>query len=184
MIIFDTHLFNTSSNMSTTAGNANVTSDRVTALERRLDELRVADLEASIALAEEKIKDKTARSQAAAASRAKKDARNKEQAQAKADAQAALDRETREREQRNPNYKIMLCESFAHDGSCTYGKRCHFAHGPKELRKSTKPCANFMLGHCSWGDKCRWSHPERDERDERDEHHESEYDESECGDTY
>jgi hypothetical protein len=155
--------------MSTTAGEANVTSNRVTELERRLADLRVADLEASIALAEEEIKDKTARSQAAAASRAKK-----------ADAKAALDREIRERAQRIPNFKIMLCENFARDGSCKYGKRCHFAHGPEELRKSTKPCTNFMLGYCSWGDKCRWSHPKRDES----EHDESEHDESECDDTY
>ena len=161
--------------MSTTAGEANVTSDRVTELARRLAELQVADLEASIALAEEKIKDKTARSQAAAASRAKKDARNKEQAQAKADAQAALARETRALEESNPNYKTVLCDNFRRDGKCPYDKLCTFAHGPKELRKSTRPCINFLNGYCRWGNECKWPHPARDE---------SEHDESECDDAY
>ncbi|KAL7238251.1 hypothetical protein ACSBR2_004369 [Camellia fascicularis] len=32
------------------------------------------------------------------------------------------------------NYKTKMCESFA-KGSCTFGERCHFAHGAGELRK-------------------------------------------------
>uniref|UniRef100_A0A1D1YAL0 Zinc finger CCCH domain-containing protein 14 n=1 Tax=Anthurium amnicola TaxID=1678845 RepID=A0A1D1YAL0_9ARAE len=32
------------------------------------------------------------------------------------------------------NYKTKLCENFT-KGSCTFGDRCHFAHGPAELRK-------------------------------------------------
>ncbi|CAK7342352.1 unnamed protein product [Dovyalis caffra] len=33
------------------------------------------------------------------------------------------------------NYKTKLCDNFA-KGSCTFGQRCHFAHGAAEMRKS------------------------------------------------
>ncbi|KAL2940895.1 Zinc finger CCCH domain-containing protein 14 [Bienertia sinuspersici] len=33
------------------------------------------------------------------------------------------------------NYKTKLCENFT-KGSCTFGDRCHFAHGAEEMRKS------------------------------------------------
>ncbi|KAL6987004.1 hypothetical protein U1Q18_012763 [Sarracenia purpurea var. burkii] len=38
---------------------------------------------------------------------------------------------------KNPasNYKTKMCENFA-KGTCTFGERCHFAHGAPELRKS------------------------------------------------
>ncbi|KAK6235672.1 hypothetical protein SCA6_011009 [Theobroma cacao] len=32
------------------------------------------------------------------------------------------------------NFKTKLCENFS-KGSCTFGDRCHFAHGTEELRK-------------------------------------------------
>uniref|UniRef100_A0A6N2M9J7 C3H1-type domain-containing protein n=1 Tax=Salix viminalis TaxID=40686 RepID=A0A6N2M9J7_SALVM len=33
------------------------------------------------------------------------------------------------------NFKTKICENFS-KGSCTFGDRCHFAHGAEELRKS------------------------------------------------
>lgn len=33
------------------------------------------------------------------------------------------------------NFKTKLCENFT-KGSCTFGERCHFAHGVEELRKT------------------------------------------------
>ncbi|XP_057768775.1 zinc finger CCCH domain-containing protein 14-like [Salvia miltiorrhiza] len=33
------------------------------------------------------------------------------------------------------NFKTKLCENFT-KGSCTFGERCHFAHGAAELRKT------------------------------------------------
>nr|GMC84351.1 zinc finger CCCH domain-containing protein 14-like [Ipomoea batatas] len=33
------------------------------------------------------------------------------------------------------NYKTKLCDNFT-KGSCTFGERCHFAHGAAEMRKS------------------------------------------------
>lgn len=35
----------------------------------------------------------------------------------------------------NNNFKTKLCDNFA-KGSCTFGDRCHFAHGAAELRKT------------------------------------------------
>lgn len=33
------------------------------------------------------------------------------------------------------NFKTKLCENFS-KGSCTFGDRCHFAHGAAEQRKT------------------------------------------------
>ncbi|KAF2565630.1 hypothetical protein F2Q68_00027160 [Brassica cretica] len=33
------------------------------------------------------------------------------------------------------NFKTKMCERFA-KGNCTFGDRCHFAHGEAELRRS------------------------------------------------
>lgn len=32
------------------------------------------------------------------------------------------------------NFKTKMCENFS-KGMCTFGERCHFAHGPNELRR-------------------------------------------------
>ncbi|GAA0154421.1 RNA metabolism protein [Lithospermum erythrorhizon] len=34
------------------------------------------------------------------------------------------------------NFKTKMCENFA-KGTCTFGERCHFAHGEEELRQSS-----------------------------------------------
>ncbi|XP_020589500.1 zinc finger CCCH domain-containing protein 31 [Phalaenopsis equestris] len=34
------------------------------------------------------------------------------------------------------NFKTKMCDNFT-KGSCTFGERCHFAHGAAELRKAT-----------------------------------------------
>jgi rRNA processing protein Krr1/Pno1 len=33
------------------------------------------------------------------------------------------------------NYKTKLCENFVKGGTCTFGERCHFAHGENEQRR-------------------------------------------------
>lgn len=36
------------------------------------------------------------------------------------------------------NFKTKLCENWSKTGNCTYGSRCHFAHGEDELRAATE----------------------------------------------
>lgn len=36
------------------------------------------------------------------------------------------------------NYKTRMCENYS-QGTCTFGERCHFAHGDAELRKPSFP---------------------------------------------
>ncbi|MEI6242319.1 MAG: zinc finger CCCH domain-containing protein [Chlamydiota bacterium] len=64
------------------------------------------------------------------------------------------------------NYKTELCKNFTEIGSCSYGKKCRYAHGPEELQQRIRPtlfksriCINFILeGYCSFGSRCRFSH--------------------------
>jgi len=41
--------------------------------------------------------------------------------------------------------KTELCRTFKETGHCRYGNKCHFAHGPQELRKvhSHSPCQSL-----------------------------------------
>jgi len=63
-------------------------------------------------------------------------------------------------------YKTELCRSFSEIGSCRYGQKCRFAHGPAELRPKvlhkkykTELCANYERdGHCPYGHRCVFIH--------------------------
>jgi hypothetical protein len=45
---------------------------------------------------------------------------------------------TRSRNIKDPSkYKTVLCNTFNSTGSCPYGVKCQFAHGPYELRVRT-----------------------------------------------
>ena len=35
----------------------------------------------------------------------------------------------------NPKFKTTMCRSWEQGNSCPLGPRCHYAHGPGELRK-------------------------------------------------
>jgi len=51
------------------------------------------------------------------------------------------------------NTKTALCKYFI-KGDCSYGARCHFAHGKAEL----KMCNDWVQGTCARGGKCRLQH--------------------------
>lgn len=39
----------------------------------------------------------------------------------------------------NNKYKTVICKHFQQTGRCNLGQRCHFAHGPEELRNPNDP---------------------------------------------
>jgi len=63
-------------------------------------------------------------------------------------------------------YKTELCKSWIENGSCRYGDKCQFAHGPDELRPiyrhpkyKTEICKTFSnFGTCPYGKRCRFVH--------------------------
>jgi Zinc finger C-x8-C-x5-C-x3-H type (and similar) len=63
-------------------------------------------------------------------------------------------------------YKTELCKQLEENGSCSYGKKCQFAHGQNELRYKlvhpkyrTVPCRNLAKdGYCPYGNRCVFLH--------------------------
>lgn len=66
-------------------------------------------------------------------------------------------------------FKTELCENWVVRGSCTYGKKCHFAHGHDDLRNrlrvenyKTQPCCDPARSDsllCLFGKRCNYTHP-------------------------
>lgn len=63
-------------------------------------------------------------------------------------------------------YKTELCRSWHENGTCRYGSKCQFAHGPNELRPvmrhpkyKTELCRSWVeTGSCPYGRRCRFIH--------------------------
>lgn len=91
----------------------------------------------------------------------------------------------------NPRYKTVICKYWETNGTCPLGPRCHFSHGPEELRKldpnfqfqnnmgmrkkqmgggptqsnyKTIKCKYFELNICKNGDSCTFAHGDKDLR--------------------
>lgn len=65
-------------------------------------------------------------------------------------------------------YKTELCKLWE-SGSCSWGDKCAFAHGKKELLQKpdisfyykTKKCKSFWnAGYCKYGQRCCFIHNE------------------------
>ncbi|XP_060113774.1 mRNA decay activator protein ZFP36L2-B-like [Heteronotia binoei] len=69
-------------------------------------------------------------------------------------------------------YKTELCRTFEESGTCKYGAKCQFAHGPGELRGlsrhpkyKTEPCRTFHTsGICPYGSRCHFIHNAEERR--------------------
>jgi len=65
--------------------------------------------------------------------------------------------------------KTELCENWVQRGHCTYGQRCHFAHGRADIRTrrnicnfKTQPCCDPARSDtklCLFGKRCNYAHP-------------------------
>ena len=63
-------------------------------------------------------------------------------------------------------YKTEACRNFEERGTCDYGTKCQFAHGPKELRPiarhpkwKTERCRTFWeQGSCPYAKRCCFLH--------------------------
>lgn len=68
-------------------------------------------------------------------------------------------------------YKTELCRTFTERGTCKYGSKCQFAHGPEELRGinrhpkyKTELCRTFhSIGFCPYGIRCHFVHNNDDD---------------------
>ena len=69
--------------------------------------------------------------------------------------------------QYNTKIKSSLCKNYMERGTCPYGRRCQFAHGPNELKCNsdnsmsykTRPCHSFeRKGYCAYGTRCNFIH--------------------------
>ena len=66
-------------------------------------------------------------------------------------------------------FKTELCTNWMLTGSCTYGNKCHFAHGVDDLKArmrvenyKTQPCcdpAREGCRRCMYGRRCNYCHP-------------------------
>jgi len=66
-------------------------------------------------------------------------------------------------------FKTELCENWIKKGTCSYGKKCHFAHGFDDIRNrlrvenyKTQPCcdpARLDSRLCLFGKRCNYTHP-------------------------
>lgn len=66
-------------------------------------------------------------------------------------------------------YKTELCKNWIEKGYCSYGGKCRFAHGVKEIKSKlmfnylfrSKPCFEFHEKlHCMYGVRCLYYHSE------------------------
>ena len=66
-------------------------------------------------------------------------------------------------------FKTEVCTNWKLTGSCTYGNKCHFAHGAEDLKSrmrvenyKTQPCcdpAREGCRRCMYGRRCNYCHP-------------------------
>ncbi|ETO34866.1 hypothetical protein RFI_02221 [Reticulomyxa filosa] len=66
-------------------------------------------------------------------------------------------------------YKTELCENWVSKGRCTYGRKCHFAHGFDDMKYRTRvanyktqPCCDPARSDsrlCLFGKRCNYAHP-------------------------
>ena len=67
----------------------------------------------------------------------------------------------------DPKYKTELCKAYEETQFCTYGNKCRFAHGKKELFQKAENIANykknecksfFKDNYCNYGSRCLFKH--------------------------